>query len=115
GVGAQHDIQVEVAVTPAVRPLAALAGEPQPLAVGRPLGYAGSEGVRHAAHASLLVELGHREAELDLGAEVGILQGDMRGDLVVLTGHAELAGALPPALPAASETREEVGEIDVVE
>src|SRR5882724_4837729 len=113
-VRAQRDIEIQIAVAPAVRALAPLSGEAQTLAVGRAPGDACLEAALHAARETPLVVLGHLEIEVDLGAAVRLLERDVRGDLVVLPRHAELparAGAAPPA----HDPGEEVGEVEVLE
>src|SRR6266851_8928 len=112
---AQRDIQVKVAAGPAVDPLAAFAPQAQPLSVRGAPGNARRERVRHPTQQSAFVELGHAEIEIYLGAPVGVLQGDLRGDFVVLPRDGHGAAPAAGATPAAGELLEQVRQIDVLE
>ena len=70
----QGDVEVQIAVAPAIQAFASLAGEAQALAVGCALGNARLEGAPHAMGKTLLVVLGYLELEIDLGAAIGVLQ-----------------------------------------
>src|SRR5947209_9748294 len=111
----QCDIEIQVAAASAVQPLASLAGQAQTLAVGGALGNARFEGVPHAARETALVVLGDGQLEIHLGAAVGFFQRDVRGDLVVLPGHWNLAAAPSGAMHPARQAGELIPQIDIVE
>src|SRR6266853_1857833 len=111
----QGDAEIQVAVAPAVQAFAPLAGHAQALAVGGALRNARLERAAHAARETLLVVFGHLELEIDLGAAVRILQRNVRGDFVILSGHADLAAARSPAAAAAGKVREQISQIEIVE
>src|SRR5205814_2280115 len=104
--------QIDVAVMAAVRAFSPLATEPQCLAVDGAFGNTRGDIPGHAARHPMLVDLGRRKIEADLGAVERILDADRNGDFVVAAADGS-CGASPPA--ASGETREKIGEIHVVE
>jgi hypothetical protein len=64
---------------------------------------------------AVLVVFGHGKLEVHLGAAVGIFERDVRRDLVVLPGRADLAVAPSRAMPAARKAGEQVPQIEIVE
>src|SRR5260221_14503827 len=101
----ERDLQVEVSRRPAVHARAALAAQPQPLAVDRTL--------RDARAQRPAVEL-----EFALGAPRGFFQADAHGRLVVLAGDWHVAAeAAAPAAGAAEDAHllEEIRQIDVAQ
>ncbi len=59
--GLHLDVEIKVAVAPAVDALAALAGHPQLLAVGHALRHPDADLARNAAQEAVRVGLGHRD------------------------------------------------------
>ena len=109
----ERDVEIQVAVASAVQPLAALPGKAQALTVGRSLGDAHLERARYAPDAPLVVEFRNRQVELHLRAAIGVLEGDVGRDFIVLAWHAYRPRATPAA-PAA-QPGEKVSEIEVLE
>ena len=114
-VGAQHDVQVQVVIRPAVAALAALPAQPQALAAGGALGDARFEGALDMMYPALVVVIGHAQVQVHLGAVVGILQADLGSDVVVATRHRPVGPRPAAVLAATREAGEQVGEVDVVE
>src|SRR6185436_6311376 len=108
-VGLEVDLQVEVARGAAIRARAALAAQPQPLAVGR----AG----RNARGEAAALEL-----DRALGAKEGFVQGEAHGDFEILAGERH-GGAAPRAAATAeaggaaegAERFEQVAKVDPAE
>jgi len=112
--GMQRDIEIEIAVAPAVDPFSPLAREAQALAVGGAAGNAHLELARDTAHEPILVVFGHRELELDLGTVKSLLERDVDRNLVVLARHADFApGALGP--PTSRQSGKKVRQVDILE
>src|SRR5438477_1301091 len=94
----QDDVEIEVAVAPAIDPLAALPAQPQPLPVGSALRNADGDGFL--------------EREIDLGPAMRFVEREVDRRFVVLPRNR----TLPPRLPcAAPEALEEIAEVEVVE
>src|SRR5258705_10898977 len=87
----QPDIEIEIAVAAPVDAFAALARDTQTLPLGGALRNAHLHSVRHAPQQSLFVALRYLKIELEHRAVEGVLKPDVRLDLVVLAGNAQLA------------------------
>src|SRR4051812_27373364 len=110
----QRNVEEEIAIRTAIDALAALPCQAQALAVGRPLRNSRLELTLDPPHAALFVVFRNRQAQIDNGAAVGILERDVGGDFVILSGNRHV-GALAAAAAAAGESGKKVGEVDVVE
>src|SRR5258706_6126550 len=101
----ERDLQVEVSRRPAIHAGAALAAQPQALAVDRTL--------RDARAQRAAVEL-----ELALGAARGFFQADAHRRLVVFARHRHVAAEPAAPAPGAAEDAhllEEIRQIDVAQ
>src|SRR5271154_4781607 len=110
----QHDVEIQIAVATAVEAFAALAGYAQPLPVGRALGNARLEGAGDAMRLTLLIELRHREVQIDFDAAISIFDAYLHRNLVILSRHRQLRRSAPAAKSAAAQAGEQVGQIDIV-
>src|SRR5258706_2521530 len=79
----QDDVEIKIAVAPAVQALATLRAQAQALAVGRALGNARLDRLRHVANAAVDRILGNVEVEVDLRATIRILARQVNPDLVI--------------------------------
>src|SRR5258708_7428970 len=104
----------ELADASAAQCLAALPAQAQSLPVGRGLRDARLDRPGHVPHAALVVVLRHLQAEIDLGAAVGVLERKVDGDLVVFPGNRDVRAVLLAA-PSAREAFEQLREVQVVE
>src|SRR6185295_16932938 len=95
--------------------LAALARQPQALAVHRPGSDARLDGMRHAPQPPLLVVLGHRQLQLERRAAKSVFDADPHGDFEILSRHAGARAGKAPGPAARTEAREQVGEVHVFE
>ena len=114
-VGSQCDVQVQVAIGPAVAALAALSAQAQPLAIGGALRDTCLEGSLDMAHPAPIVVVGHAQMQVHLGAVVGIVKADLGADIVVAARHRPVGPRLSAVVAASRETRKQVGQVDVVE
>ena len=109
------DIEINVSVPPAVHAFATLAGQPQALSIRRAARNAGLERLGHAAEPPVFVSLWYRELELQRRAVISLLESDRCVDCVVLARDGDVRAPMPGAILCATQTGEEIGEIDVVE
>src|SRR5581483_6729902 len=108
------DVEIEIAVAPAVDALAALACDAQLGAVGDAFRDAHLEVMRHPAHHTLFVDLGGHEIELDFGPAIGLVERELDAGLEVLPGNGPVR-RVPAAARATAQAGKEVGEIDILE
>ena len=87
----EHDVEIQIAIAAAIESLATLAGDAQPLAIGRALGNARFERALRAMDDAAVVVVGHDQIELHLRAVIGLFERDMRRDLVILAGERHVA------------------------
>jgi len=112
----QADVEVQIAIAPAIQPLAALARQAQTLAIGRTLRNARPDSAGHAMQPALLIVFGHVQIEIDLRAVEGLIDADRDRDLIVVAGHrhARPAPARTAADPTAAQMCEQIGQIDII-
>src|SRR6185312_1573940 len=110
----EHDVEIEIAVAPAVDALAALPPQAQALPIGRAFRDACLDGLGHMADAALRVDLGHPELQVHLRPAMRVFQREMHRHLEILARNRH-RGAAAGAAASTRETFEEIGEIDVVE
>ena len=106
----QRDVEIEVAMAPAIETRAALARNAQALACGHALWHLHAQGVRHAVRHTVLVMLDGDEIEFDFGAARCLFECDARIDFVVLARHRKAAAGAPPR-----QAGEQIGEIGFIE